>query len=74
MNYFNLEYVKYRRLELNMTLQDAADAMGMKNASTYMKYENGTYAFRAEQLPLLAKIFKCKIENFFIKKVAKTAI
>jgi len=56
-----------------MTLQDAADAMGMKNASTYMKYENGTYAFRAEQLPLLAKIFKCKIENFFIKNVAKTA-
>lgn len=74
MNRFNLEYVKYRRQKLNMTLQDAADAMGMKNASTYMKYENGTYAFRAEQLPLLAKIFKCKIENFFIKNIAKTAI
>lgn len=48
-----------------MTLQEAAEAMAMKNASTYMKYENGTYLFKAEQLPLLARVLKCSTENFF---------
>lgn len=57
-----------------MTLQEAADSMNMKNASTYMKYENGTYSFKAEQLPLLAKSLKCNTENFFVKIIAKTAI
>lgn len=57
-----------------MTLQEAADSMNMKNASTYLKYENGTYSFKAEQLPLLAKMLKCSTENFFIKLIAKTAI
>ena len=71
---FNLEFVKQRRQELDMTLQEAAEAMEMKNASTYMKYENGTYAFKAEQLPLLAKVLKCSTENFFEQKVAEIAI
>ena len=57
-----------------MTLQEAADSMNMKNASTYLKYENGTYSFKAEQLPLLAKMLKCSTENFFIKLIAETAI
>ncbi|MGE7672944.1 helix-turn-helix domain-containing protein [Lysinibacillus sp. NPDC094403] len=74
MKIFNLEFIKHRRQELEMTLQEAADLMNMKNASTYMKYENGTYSFKAEHLPLLAKILKCNTESFFIKMVAKTAI
>lgn len=71
---FNLDFIKQRRQELGMTLQEAADSMNMKNASTYMKYENGTYSFKAEQLPLLAKSLKCNTENFFVKIIAKTAI
>lgn len=71
---FNLAFVKQRRQELKMTLQEAADSMNMKNASTYLKYENGTYSFKAEQLPLLAKMLKCSTENFFIKLIAETAI
>ncbi|OXS70204.1 transcriptional regulator [Lysinibacillus sp. KCTC 33748] len=74
MKIFNLEYVKQRRQKLNLTLQEVADEMGMKNASTYLKYENGTYAFKAEQLPLLANTLKCNTENFFIEKIAKIAI
>ena len=74
MKIFNLEFIKQRRLELGMTLQEAAESMNMKNASTYMKYENGTYSFKAEQLPLLATSLKCNTENFFIKIIAKTAI
>lgn len=74
MKIFNLAFVKQRRQELRMTLQEAAESMNMKNASTYLKYENGTYSFKAEQLPLLANMLKCSTENFFIKLIAKTAI
>lgn len=73
MQTFNLEYIKNRRLELGLSLQETAEAMGMKNASTYMKYENGAYSFKAEQLPLLAAVLKCEIENFFGIKIAKIA-
>lgn len=71
---FNLELIKQRRLELEMTLQETAEAMDMKNASTYLKYENGTYLFKAEQLPLLAKVLQCSIEKFFTLEVAEIAI
>lgn len=74
MQEFNLELIKQRRQELGLTLQEAAEAMEMKNASTYMKYENGTYSIKAEQLPLLAKVLQCSTENFFTKRVAKIAI
>lgn len=74
METFNLKFIKQRRLDLQMTLQDVAEAMGMKNASTYLKYENGTYSFKAEQLPQLAKVLQCSTEKFFTKKIAETAI
>ena len=74
MQTLNLDYIKRRRIELNKTLQEMADSQGMKNASTYLKYENGTYSFKAEQLPMLAKTLKCKITDLFIKNIAKTAI
>lgn len=74
MQTLDLQFIKLRRIELEKTLQDMADCMDMKNASTYMKYENGTYAFKAEQLPLLAKSLKCRITDFFNQEVAKTAI
>lgn len=73
MQIFNLEFIKKRRQELGLSLQEAADAMGMKNASTYLKYENGIYSFKAEQLPKLADVLKCDIKNFFKPNVAKIA-
>lgn len=79
MQTLNLDYIKNRRNELGINLQDMADRMrklnngnGFKNASTYKKYEDGDYKFDAEHLPILAKILKCRITNFFGKGVAKT--
>ncbi|XRD23494.1 helix-turn-helix transcriptional regulator [Lysinibacillus fusiformis] len=74
MKVFSLDFIKQRRQELNMTLQEAANAMEMKNASTYLKYENGVYTFKAEQLPLLASILRCREENFFEQKISKIGI
>jgi hypothetical protein len=46
-----------------------AHYLGFKNASTYLKYEKGVYAFKAEHL-LLAEVLKCDLQDFFIIYVA----
>lgn len=73
MNYVNLQFIKNRRIELGKSQQELAESLGLKNASTYLKYENGTYLFRAEQLPVLAKALECKITDFFKQDVSKIA-
>ncbi|XOS94569.1 hypothetical protein ACLMAB_10720 [Brevibacillus laterosporus] len=45
-----------------------AETLGFKNASTYMKYERGTYCFKANHVPALSKKLNCKIEKLFLKK------
>lgn len=65
MKILNHAFIKERRQTLNKTLQEVAESVGMKNASTYMKYENGTYSFKAEQLPVLAETLDCEIQDFF---------
>lgn len=74
MKKLNLEYMRNRRLELNLSQQYLANELGFKNASTYLKYENGDYAFKADMLPLLAKILKTDIKNFFTNEIAKIEI
>lgn len=61
----NHEYIKNKRIENNLTLQEVAKELGFKNASTYLKYEEGDYSFKADMLPKLAKVLDCQIENFF---------
>ncbi|WP_429375082.1 helix-turn-helix domain-containing protein [Paenibacillus sp. DS2015] len=73
MDIVNLSYVKYRRLKLNLSLQDMAESLGFKNASTYMKYEDGTYLFKANHLPTLANKLKCTIRDFFEDTFAELA-
>lgn len=74
MNQLNLEFISVKRGELGLTLQDMADALGFKNASTYMKYEKGDYSFKANHVPVIAKMLKCTIESlFFENNFAETA-
>jgi transcriptional regulator with XRE-family HTH domain len=74
MQTLNLIYIKQRRQSLDIPLQEMAESLGFKNASTYLKYENGSYAFKADQLPMLANVLNCKITDFFKQNIAKTAI
>lgn len=74
MKQLNLDYIKARRIELGLSLQEVANKLGFKNASTYLKYENGDYLFKAETLPALATILNCEIENFFTIIISKTEI
>lgn len=61
----NLAFIKARRVELNKSLLEVAEALGFKDASTYWNYENGNFRLKADMLPLLAEILECEIEKFF---------
>lgn len=74
MKTLSLGYIKNRRIELGITQQEMAESLGFKNSSTYLKYESGAYAFKAEQLPTLAKTLNCSINDFFNKNIAETEI
>lgn len=69
----NLDYIKHRRQYLTLSLQELAEALGFKNASTYMKYEEGSYQFKANHLPILASKLECSLENFFANEFADLA-
>jgi transcriptional regulator with XRE-family HTH domain len=65
----NLNFLRERRLELNISLQEMADRIGFKHASTYMKYEKGIYSFKANHVPLLAIELKSPVEDLFLNKM-----
>lgn len=67
MKKLNLVFINKRREKLGLTLQEMAEALGFKNASTYMKYEKGVYSFKGEHLPIIADKLKCKIEDLFFE-------
>ena len=67
---FDLGYIKKRRKELKISMKKMAAELGFKHASTYLKYERGEYSFKAEQLPILAKVLQCKISDFYKQNVA----
>ncbi|GIO02959.1 transcriptional regulator [Brevibacillus halotolerans] len=74
MKQINLGYISNRRTELGITLQEMAETLGFKNASTYMKYEKGIYCLKANHVPALSKKLNCKIEKlFFEENFAKIA-
>lgn len=66
MGLLNLIFIKDKRQKLNLSLQEMAESLGFKNASTYMKYEDGSYSFKANHLPILAKKLDAKIEDFLL--------
>lgn len=61
----DLSFIKRRREELGYSLGEMAEKMGFSNASVYYKYEKGTSRLRAEHLPALAFLLKCKISDFY---------
>lgn len=66
MKEVNFDLIKLRRKEMRLTLQDMADVLGFKDASTYYKYENGTYKFKAQHLPLLTSKLKMSMKDIFL--------
>ena len=65
MAQFNLEFIKARRQELGISTEEMAKVLGFQNYSTYWKYENGQYRFKADMIPVLANILQCEPQNFF---------
>lgn len=65
MKKINLEYIKDRRIELRLNQVDIAKELNLNSAAAYMYYENGTYEFKANHLPVLAKVLKTDIKKFY---------
>lgn len=62
---FDLDFIKERRQKLGISTEEMAHSLGFQNYSTYWKYENGQYRFKADMIPVLAKILQCEPQNFF---------
>ncbi len=69
MQKLNFQLISQQRKNNHITLQEMAEIMGLKNASTYLKYERGEYAFRAGHLPVLAKKLNLEIQDLFFEDV-----
>lgn len=66
MQEVNLTQIKLKRKEMKFTLKEMASTLGFKNASTYYKYENGTYKFNANHIPLIASKLKLRMKDIFL--------
>lgn len=70
----NLGFINLQRKKYEISLQEMAESLGFKNASTYMKYEKGEYSFKADHLPIIANKLNCSINDlFFSNELAKIA-
>ena len=67
MKKLNHSFIRSRRTDLKITLQEMAETLDFKNASTYMKYEKDEYSFRAEHLPVIANKLNCNIQDLFFE-------
>lgn len=65
MQKYDKDFIKKRRIALELSMKEMAEGLNFKNASTYYKYETGEYSVKAEMLPILANILKCNITDFF---------
>ena len=70
----NLLALRKIRGEMNLSLQDMADALGLKTAGGYLRIENGENKLKAEHLPIIANKFDMSLDElatnlFFEQKV-----
>lgn len=73
MEKVNLSLIKELRVQKKMSQAEMAEELGFNNMWAYHRKERGEQSFTAEELNLLAKFHKKKMENFFINEVAKSA-
>lgn len=68
----NLELIKKRREEKNLTLQQMADALGIGDRWTYYKRENGDTNFKASEIPIIVSVLDIPYQKIFDKKLRKS--
>jgi len=59
----NLLVLRKIRGEVNLSLQDMADALGLKTAGGYLRIENGENKLKAEHLPTIANKFDMSLDE-----------
>lgn len=74
MKRVNTELIQERMTQKKITLQEMAEFLGYKNASSMHKYLNGAYQFRAHHVPVLLEKLSITMEElFFEDKIADSA-
>lgn len=63
----NTEAIKQLRIQRQLTLLEAANAIGLSRADQYLRRENGQYQFKATELPALAQLLGVSMESLFIQ-------
>lgn len=73
MERVNLSLIKELRVQKKMSQAEMAEVLGLSNMWAYHRKERGDQAFTAEELNMIAKFHKKKMENFFEVIVAENA-
>jgi transcriptional regulator with XRE-family HTH domain len=68
MYHLNPEKLKTCRLAKKITLQEAANAAGYKNATAILYAERGIARLPVDRAMALAKLYNVSIEDFFDKE------
>ena len=61
----DLNLIRAKRLEKNISLVEMAERVGMTSNSQYYKYEAGIYKFNANTVPKVAEALGMKIEDLY---------
>lgn len=62
----NLDLIKQRRKELNISIREMTLYLGFKNESTYYRYEEGVKRLKAEHVPAISKKLGMEMNEFFL--------
>ena len=68
----NLELIKQKREEKHLTLQQMADALGIKDRWKYYKRENGDTKFKASEIPIIVSVLDIPYQKIFDIKLRKS--
>lgn len=63
----NHKFLKQRREELGLTCNDVAQALGYESRNGYWRIEAGLTKLTAEQLLVLANLYRADLSAFFLR-------
>lgn len=71
MNNVNLKLIKEKRISKGFSLEYMSEILALKSRSSYFKRETGEYAFKAEEIPVIANELDLSYDNIFAKKLTQ---
>ncbi|WP_338231608.1 helix-turn-helix domain-containing protein [Companilactobacillus muriivasis] len=70
----DLNLIKNTRLKKGYTIEQMSGILNLKSKSSYFKRENGAYAFKADEIPILSKTLNLSYEKIFESSLRKSKL